>query len=64
LPARIEELQGIIKTLEDILADTELYTKNPERFDKAVLKLEQAKEELEKVEYRYLEVEMIMQGEA
>jgi ATP-binding cassette subfamily F protein uup len=60
LPARIAELQGIIKTLEDILADTELYTKNPERFDKAVTKLEQAKTELEKAEYRYLEVEIIM----
>jgi ATP-binding cassette subfamily F protein uup len=61
LPNRITELNGIIKTLEDILADSDLYTKNPERFDKAVAKLEQAKSELEKAEYRYLEVEMIMQ---
>lgn len=60
LPTRIDELNGIIKTLENILADTELYTKNPERFDKAATKLEQAKTELEKAEYRYLELDMLM----
>lgn len=60
LPNRITELTGIIKTLEDILADAELYTKNPERFDKAATKLEEAKEQLEAAEYRYLELDIIM----
>ncbi|MFT6084369.1 MAG: ATP-binding cassette subfamily F protein uup [Dasania sp.] len=57
LPARIDELKGIIKTLEDILVDPNLYAQNPERFDKAAMKLGQAQTALETAEYRLIELE-------
>lgn len=63
LPARIEELKGIIKTLEDILCDPDLYKTNPQRFDKAAGKLTEAQQALENAEYRYLELDEWMGGE-
>jgi ATP-binding cassette subfamily F protein uup len=63
LPARIDELKGIVKILEDILADPDLYSKDAARFDKAALKLEQAQESLEKAEYRLLELEILFSNQ-
>lgn len=63
LPARIDELNGIIKKLEDILCDPNLYTTDPKRFDKAAGKLTEAREALETAEYRYLELDILFSGD-
>ncbi len=57
LPERITALEAEIVTLNETLADTSLYTKQPELFDKASRRLARAQEELDSAELRWLELE-------
>ena len=57
LPERIAALEGEIAALQATLADTTLYTKEPEVFDKTARRLARAQEDLEAAEHRWLELE-------
>jgi ATP-binding cassette subfamily F protein uup len=60
LPARISELEKEIKAMHHLLADADLYTKEPEKFDKTMRQLAKSEEELEKAELRWLEISEMM----
>jgi ABC transport system ATP-binding/permease protein len=62
LPERIATLETEIAALTTTLADAELYTKQPEQFDKASRRLHRAQEELEAAELRWLELEEMAQA--
>jgi len=57
LPAKIEKLEHEISELDETLADSELYTTDPEKFDAAMKRYSKAKQELEKAELRWIELE-------
>lgn len=57
LPEKIAALEKEITTLNATLADAELYTKQPEVFDKTSRRLGKAVEELSTAESRWLELE-------
>lgn len=57
LPAKIEALEQEIATLNSLLADVDLYTKNPDLFDLSSKRFHQAQAELEAAEMRWLELE-------
>lgn len=57
LPAKIEKLEHEISELDETLADSELYTTDPEKFDAAMKRYGKAKQELEKAELRWIELE-------
>lgn len=59
LPGKIKELEKSIAETELELCDSNLYTSNPEKFDKLSQKLEDLKLELETSETQWLEVEML-----
>jgi len=59
LPKRIEELAAKIAKVQDILADPELYARDPARFQKAMDALTQLQAELHAAEERWLELEML-----
>ncbi|ALG61601.1 MULTISPECIES: ABC-F family ATP-binding cassette domain-containing protein [Citromicrobium] len=54
LPARIEELELAIARGEEILADPELYTKDPQRFATIMKGIENARSEKDEAEERWL----------
>ncbi|GEP02414.1 ABC-F family ATP-binding cassette domain-containing protein [Methylobacterium oxalidis] len=58
LPARIEKLEGAIAKLREILADPNLYARDPARFEKASATLVDAESELAVAEERWLTLEM------
>lgn len=62
LPKTIDDLEKEIKSLETSLSDSGLYMENPELFDKSSKRIVKAREELEKAEMRYLELDEIIQG--
>lgn len=56
LPARIEELETAIVRGEEILADPELYTRDPQKFANITKGLENARAEKDAAEERWLEL--------
>ncbi|MCJ2073871.1 ATP-binding cassette domain-containing protein [Methylobacterium sp. J-030] len=62
LPARMQKLEAAIGQLKTILADPDLYARDPARFDKASTLLAQAETELSQAEDRWLELEMLQAG--
>ena len=59
LPKRMEELEAKIAKVQEILADPELYSRDPGRFQKAMDALTQLQGELHAAEERWLELEML-----
>jgi ATP-binding cassette subfamily F protein uup len=58
LPGEMEKLSAEITKLNEILADPQLYTRDPARFAKATELLAQRQDALAKAEERWLELEM------
>ncbi|MBL0402759.1 ATP-binding cassette domain-containing protein [Microvirga aerilata] len=59
LPKRMSELEAKIAKVQDILADADLYARDPARFQKAMDALTQLQTELHAAEERWLELEML-----
>lgn len=59
LPKRMEELEAKIAKVQEILADPELYSRDPTRFRKAMDALTQLQTDLHSAEERWLELEML-----
>lgn len=59
LPTRMGELEGKIAKVQEILADPELYSRDPARFQKAMDVLTQLQADLHAAEERWLELEML-----
>jgi ATP-binding cassette subfamily F protein uup len=59
LPQRMGELEAKIAKVQEILADHELYARDPARFQKAMDALTQLQSELHAAEERWLELEML-----
>jgi ATP-binding cassette subfamily F protein uup len=62
LPARIEELEGMIARGEAALADPELYSRDPGKFARIMKSLEMAREEKDAAEMRWLELAEMVEG--
>ena len=62
LPARIEELEGLIAKGEAALADPELYSKDPDRFQRINKSLELARTEKDEAEERWLDLAALVEG--
>ena len=62
LPERMGKLEAAIAQLRTILADPDLYARDPGRFEKASATLAQAETELAKAEDRWLELEMLREA--
>jgi ATP-binding cassette subfamily F protein uup len=62
LPARIEELEGMIARGEAALADPELYARDPGKFARIMKSLEMAREEKDAAEMRWLELAEMVEG--
>jgi ATP-binding cassette subfamily F protein uup len=62
LPERMGKLEAAITQLRGILADPDLYARDPARFEKASATLAQAEGELAKAEDRWLELEMLREA--
>ena len=56
LPEKIEKITIEIKQLNQVLADPDLFDKNPELFTQTIKKFEQKKNEIEQSEQRWLEL--------
>ena len=56
LPKRIDELEAEIARDEDILADPDLYTRDPKRFAQLMAAIEKARAERDAAEERWLEL--------
>ena len=59
LPKRMEELEAKIAKVQEILADPDLYSRDPGRFQKAMDALTTLQGELSAAEERWLELEML-----
>ncbi len=59
LPKRMAELEAKIAKVQEILADPELYSRDPARFQKAMDALTQLQADLHASEERWLELEML-----
>jgi len=59
LPKRMEELEAKIAKVQEMLADPELYSRDPARFRKATDALTQLQADLHAAEERWLELEML-----
>ena len=59
LPKRMEELEAKIAKVQEILADPDLYSRDPARFQKAMDTLTALQSELGAAEERWLELEML-----
>ncbi|HZH51090.1 MAG TPA: ATP-binding cassette domain-containing protein [Microvirga sp.] len=59
LPKRMEELEVKIAKVQEMLADPELYSRDPARFRKATDALTQLQADLHAAEERWLELEML-----
>ena len=62
LPARIEELDTLIARGEQALADADLYARDPDKFARITQALEQAREEKDSAESRWLELAELVEG--
>ncbi|WP_338240385.1 ABC-F family ATP-binding cassette domain-containing protein [Aurantiacibacter hainanensis] len=62
LPARIEELEGLIAKGEAALADPDLYSRDPDRFARITKSLEMARTEKDEAEDRWLELAALVEG--
>ena len=62
LPARIEELELAIARGEEILSDPELYSKDPQRFATISKGVENAREEKDAAEERWLALAERVEG--
>src|SRR5690606_31422953 len=62
LPARIEELEAAIARGEEILADPELYTRDPQKFANISKGIENARIEKDAAEERWLELAELVEG--
>jgi ABC transport system ATP-binding/permease protein len=60
LPAKIERLEEEIGELGDTLNDPALYSSDPGAFQNAARRLAEAREELERVEHRWLELQEML----
>ena len=56
LPEKIDKITAEIEQLNQLLADSDLFDKNPELFAQTIKKFEQKKNELEQSEQRWLEL--------
>jgi len=56
LPERIDELEGEIARDEDILADPDLYARDPERFAQLTAAIDRGRAERDAAEERWLEL--------
>jgi ATP-binding cassette subfamily F protein uup len=63
LPGRIAELESGIAKLRDVLSDSGLYGRDPERFKKATALLGAAETELATAEERWLTLEMLREAQ-
>jgi ATP-binding cassette subfamily F protein uup len=59
LPKRMSEIEAKIAKVQEILADAELYSRDPARFQKAMDALTALQTELHAAEERWLELEML-----
>ncbi|NBJ09804.1 ABC-F family ATP-binding cassette domain-containing protein [Microvirga arsenatis] len=59
LPKRMEELEAKIAKVQEILADPDLYSRDPARFQKAMDALTQLQADLHAAEERWLDLEML-----
>jgi ATP-binding cassette subfamily F protein uup len=59
LPQRMGDMEAKIAKVQEILADPELYSRDPARFQKAMDALAQLQTELHAAEERWLELEML-----
>jgi len=59
LPGAMEKLQGVIAKLQAKLADPELYSRDRRTFDETNALLQRASDEVQKMEERWLELEML-----
>ena len=62
LPARMVSLHDEIADLETKLANTELYSRDPKAFEKAMKRHEKAKAEINQAEEYWLELEMLREA--
>jgi ATP-binding cassette subfamily F protein uup len=62
LPAEIDRLAEEIRRLEALLADPELYARDPARFDKATRALAERQAKLEGAETEWLELEELREA--
>jgi ATP-binding cassette subfamily F protein uup len=62
LPQRIDELEGEIARDEDILADPELYARDPERFAQLTAAIDKARAERDAAEERWLELAELVEA--
>jgi len=62
LPARIEELEAEIAKGEKVLADPDLYTRDPARFASVNAAIEKARDEKDAAELRWLELAEQVEG--
>jgi ATP-binding cassette subfamily F protein uup len=60
LPGKIAELEIEVGQLKEMLMDPDLYSKNPEAFDKITRRYAQAQHDLSTAETRWLELEEMM----
>jgi ATP-binding cassette subfamily F protein uup len=60
IPKQIEELETAIKSLEQKMADSELYTKDQDAFHRAADELTSKQVELQKLEQRWLELHSML----
>jgi ATP-binding cassette subfamily F protein uup len=56
LPEQITNLEGQIKSLEEVIADPNFYTRDPQAFNQKVATLENMKQELATAEQKWLEL--------
>ena len=59
LPKKIEALQAEIATLQQALADPDLYRRDPKRFQSSTTRIGTAQAEIEAAETEWLELEML-----
>src|SRR5690606_6094338 len=59
LPRRIEELNGKIALLEEKLADTTLYARDPDAFSRFTKELDEKRAERDRLEEEWLELEIL-----
>ncbi|WP_374405214.1 ABC-F family ATP-binding cassette domain-containing protein [Pelagerythrobacter sp.] len=62
LPARIEELEAAIVRGEELLADPELYARDPQKFANLTKGIENARAEKDSAEERWLELAELVEG--
>ncbi len=62
LPQHMETLQGEMKSLSDKLADPDFYMNEPKEFDRATRHYARAREKMEVLEARWLELEELRAG--